>query len=958
MKQKLRLKKIRPNKQFFFIWLLHIVVLFYSFKIYPTIVVRGNDTNSPFGFTVPVNTSIFDCRTGTFYVGLQAGANNFAVSKGPRPNFNNTITFAGIAVDSDDVLLIDQAIEFLTLSLQKQAAALLGIVVQANDGLQSQTISVLPTDSRTDPLRTVILNDANTAETAGIIRIAANEDHMLAIVRPQNGNFGADGGGIALVQTILSNSTLTITVKDATTGFTGNQALALNASSTQIKGNGGGQDVLFSNNGDTNQVAFYYDSSLQRAYIGLRIQTNNEMTAIGKAVVIARLESIDDNDDKKLVLQDIVADSAIEGDDQIIVARDLDINLRANNISVMHASTGPSYLIINGGIGSTDQIGNQLFALPLINNSNNEENHGSLANKNATLVNNVFVTPATDPDQLPTENDDAAWIGNGPLPIESNQVIAELIVIGDTVYVALNTEPDTDNDTGILFSQALFDSSGKIIRWTPWSKRATPFNAFPGTSLPGDVAHDGRVNFFAIDTKTGNAWIIEGTTGQVVGVTTWKTQSSSPSTNNLLTSLTTNLWNGCYSTLDLDQSTQGFSSTMNRYALFGGTNQIIFTRISQAKIIGDSGSPQTVISDFSSAENFLKTTLPNNGGNVFTLAYSQREQEQGNQNYFFAGTSKGLFVFTNNAGEGFNVDQLAELNQEPFTSRSWRKVNGIAGAVVDIKSSGNTMYVLTFESTQEQPLKSTLYNIHFTTNINTMFHANNINIIAETKTGIFSTVSEFFGLQIIATGNFLTPAEKEQLILATNQGLFKTNANQIAQTGSPAARNQTEAAWKFIENTNKKMFFGIGGMTTPIRHNVWPFSVEDENGFQTFERATIHQLSGSGNEVGIAPLINNFTPMQFNAQDTANRFTTLDPITSFWSDGARRFFIFNRTIDPPTQNKLGILPFDVNTVSAVTATILDDHPALAKINRFFWTQVIGATGFMMAGTEQGVVTLE
>ena len=944
------------RKNIFFLGLLYLNILFHSCSLYTTVVVRGNDTTAPFGFTVPVNTTVFDCRTGTFYVGLQANSTgSFAVSKGPRPNFNKAITFTGIAVDSGDVQLVDQPIEFLALSLQEQAAALLGIVVQMNGGLQSQTITVLPTDGRTDPARTDILNDANSNDTTGIIRLAANEEHMFAVVRPQASDFGADGGGIALIQTTLSNSTLTVTVKDANTGLDGNQALGLNAGTTQVKGSEGGQDVIFATDSDTNQVALYYDASLQRLYTGLRIETNNDMDDIGKSVVVARLVS-DENDNKKLELQDIVADSAIEGNNQIIIARDMNIDLRANNISVMHTSTGPSYLIVNGGMGTTDQIGNQIFAFPLVNDPDDEDNHGSLANKNAPLINSVFVTPATAPDQVPIQMDEAARVGTGLLPIEADQTIAELIVVGDTVYVALNTKPDNDNDTGILFSQALFDSTGKIIRWTPWTKRATPFNAFPGTTLPGDVMHDGRVNFFAIDAKTGNAWIVEGTTGQVVGITNWQTTST---TNSLLTKLTTTLANGCYSILDLDQSTRGFiGSTIHRYALFGGTNQVVFTRVSQAETIGNINSPQTVINDFSLSENFSTTTLPNNGGNVFALEYSQRRQEKGNQNYFFAGTSNGLFVFTTSAGNGFNVDQLAQLNQEPFISRSWRKAAGITGAVVDIKSSGNTLYILTFESSDKQPLKSTLYNVHFTTNINTMFRASNINIIAETKTGIFANVSEFFGLQIIATGDLVDPAEKEQLILTTNRGLFRTNANQVIQTGSPAARTQEEAAWELIESTSKTMFFGIGGMTTPIRHTVWPFSIDDENKFQTFERSSIHQLSGSGNDTGDTPLFNGFVPTQFNAQNTTGRFTTLDPITYFWSDGARRFFIFNRITDPPTQNKLGVLPFDVNKFSVATATILDDHPTLAKIDRFFWAQVIGTTGFMMAGTEQGIVTLE
>ncbi len=147
-------------------------------------------------------------------------------------------------------------------------------------------------------------------------------------------------------------------------------------------------------------------------------------------------------------------------------------------------------------------------------------------------------------------------------------------------------------------------------------------------------------------------------------------------------------------------------------------------------------------------------------------------------------------------------------------------------------------------------------------------------------------------------------------------------------------------------------------MTTPIRSTVWPFSIEDQKRFQTFERSSIHQLSSSGSQTGDAAIFNGFVPTQFNAQDSTDKFSTLDPITYFWSDGARRFFVFNRLTDPATQNKLGVLPFDVNKFSVATATILDNHPVLNTINRFFWAQTIGTTGFMMAGTEQGIVALE
>ena len=77
-------------------------------------------------------------------------------------------------------------------------------------------------------------------------------------------------------------------------------------------------------------------------------------------------------------------------------------------------------------------------------------------------------------------------------------------------------------------------------------------------------------------------------------------------------------------------------------------------------------------------------------------------------------------------------------------------------------------------------------------------------LFAKTSTGVFASIFEFFGMQIIATGNFANPAEKKQLVLATNHGLFRTNADQTAKTGSPAASTQDEATWELIDGTNTK----------------------------------------------------------------------------------------------------------------------------------------------------------
>ncbi len=154
------------------------------------------------------------------------------------------------------------------------------------------------------------------------------------------------------------------------------------------------------------------------------------------------------------------------------------------------------------------------------------------------------------------------------------------------------------------------------------------------------------------------------------------------------------------------------------------------------------------------------------------------------------------------------------------------------------------------------------------------------------------------------------------------------------------------------------MLNGVGGMDAPIRHTTWPFSVQDKNGFSTFDRGAIHQFSGIGDSGGTSiQYATFFDPNPFNANSTAAAFKTLDPIIYFFSDGGRRFFVYNRTTDPADQTKLGVLPFDVSDWNITQQTVLTD-PTLTNERRFYWVRLIGPTGILLAGTENGVVGLQ
>jgi hypothetical protein len=86
-------------------------------------------------------------------------------------------------------------------------------------------------------------------------------------------------------------------------------------------------------------------------------------------------------------------------------------------------------------------------------------------------------------------------------------------------------------------------------------------------------------------------------------------------------------------------------------------------------------------------------------------------------------------------------------------------------------------------------------------------------------------------------------------------------------------------------------------------------------------------------------------------------FQDLDPIIYFWTDGARRFFIFNRQQDPSDQTKLAVIPFNATEVGVESPAIIT-LPAIADFKRFFWVRPIGAQGAILAGTESGVASLQ
>jgi hypothetical protein len=951
-------------------------------------------------FNTEINQKVYDRASATLYVGLTAAEDSASIWSCSRPIGNESPTFKA--------LIGDYGIEHLTLATNLgNMHPYLGYNQSSNEDL-TYYLHASTYNGKKIGQTDAELKDANGNTTSLISALAGmlqpysdNQGYFFAAVSTSSTDtttkepvpFGQLDSGIAVVCLFDVTNSTTLTLEQTaaeSTAPTTVQAKRLDPSTEQVRiNNDPSIDGL---------VTLHWDDHLQRLYTGLTLTTSAGANNGAKAVVVGQV-----HDNGTLTLYDIFNTTALTaGDTNRIVAvindSDQENSLSIKHIRTMLCSTGPSYLIVNGDVGTYDQVNNTIYALPLVDICPESPYQGTLADKNAALsYRHTFETVVTTSMGLIDKDDAAAQVGAGPLPIEATTEISDIEVIGDTVYVSTATGQSATNENGILYSQALFEKTGKIVRWTPWTKRAFPYNAFEEESCINN-----GIQFFAVDAVTGKVWAVDGYTKKSVRVTAWDKgnscqaarESICPSSSSaccstcncctgkpcsrcsvknivlppcctLAAQVCASLPCGCYSVLDLDQSTRGFteSDNLNRFALFGGCGKVDIARVSVA-YNQLTTSPQEVIEDFCpptgcQALNFLETMLPDNNVCVTTLEYSRPSaNDPDNHCYFFAGTDQGLYVYANAGIAGFDLSNLA---MNTLALGRWVHISAFPDPIVDIKTTGLTLYIVT-QTAKTGNLISSLYRIDFDTTVEAMFDSTNIHLIAQTGTAPFEQAYAFTGIQPVAvyvTNN--NEIKAEQLLLGTNAGLFGSYATVSGATrGVADATDQDSAAWALVPSRNTLWVEGIAGIDTPIPSTVWPISVEDICGARAYEHSWIYQISSITQNIPSTEFFKSFSPSFFNSIVRNSAFEWIDPITYFWSDGARRFFIINRATCQTSNNALMSFPFNTPEwrVCAPGQQILVFDPYVVATKRFFWVKQIGITGILMAGTQDGVIALE
>lgn len=472
-----------------------------------TLVLGNNGTETT--FTQPVASWVLHKPTKTIFVGLQANAGFYALSKASLKMPNGTPHFELVwTTDSTVGVTRDNLIKLLALSDNENALSHPRIIYSNNTAATLYSGSfdgTLFSQTKTNGTASTINDASGTTGCATIMSIAVNKNNIIALVKAAaNANptiFGAEANDGIAVMTIDNNS-LDLNLKDAVNGGDGNKAFPITNTLAQIKI--GANNPTFTGLPTAGNLPCIWDEKLQRFYIGLSGTTG---AATGDGMYGILIGTINPNDSTFSLVTPCNVASIV--DNSRIIAAYNEANaaktIAIAKLAVMHTPTGFSYLIVQGGSATNT---NSCYAVALVTDADDETTNGTFAQNNDPSTQADFKTQATDNNDLPsiTDNTQQLFTNVGTsaaanLPFAGNDAldkrVTDMHVIGDTVFVSCTSDVvDANNAPGIYYSRAVFNHLGKIVRWTDWAK-AAPFEV-------GNNQTDGSCNATIVDPTTGS----------------------------------------------------------------------------------------------------------------------------------------------------------------------------------------------------------------------------------------------------------------------------------------------------------------------------------------------------------------------------------------------------------------------------------------------------------------------
>ena len=900
----------------------------------------------------------FDRYTGNFYVGTGAANGAYSIARASRTDTG----FTGLAVEnaigavtSPNISLINEEAnaEATLLAFQNDAGTATDLkVMRLANNYQLFTVSLgaAAADNNLYCLADGTAAD-NFTRIAGGYKSGDNSGGYIFIrTYPNTGDGSTSSGILAYKKNDAGNALVRV-------GVAGNNNHAAKLDKTM----GAIGDGSFFRHGSTTAELnpnpevkdMYWDDGLQTLFIAGSVSATvpgaNQNYYLGLTQVKF--------DGANLKISDIIGNginAAANNYTTIFASRvntgAASLNVRMHKVRTMKTSTGRDYLIVNGSIqphGTAHESQNEFYALQY----NRDTNFIVQNDDPKTALDNGFVrTGGAAGQSLDGRNVGSLVIGGENAPWPNTGSVSDMEVIGDTVYVSYKAQDrDATNDPGVWSSSALFDNNGVIIGWTAWERVFTSIN-----DNPADKAY-----FFSVDGKTGQLWQVnEGAAAGPIVVRRTEIKTKDFAATSLQGKISVDLADGCTCVLDLPKNTPGIygeNNPSNSFVLFGGIEKVAFA---QTK----SGDLNAVTTDFSNF--YIKTDLPASAGVVRCLGYSRKaledEQDPPTKGYFFAGTDNGLYVYATTAGHaGFNTAAaggLTTLQAAPFTDAyEWRKmnINNFTGAVSSIESDGENIFVVEQDTTVKNSAISRIWKIILANDVTTM--EDNTTKIAKSGTANIPTNAIITGLKLIT--NYNGAAGIHGGVISTNAGVFRTADAQALSDIDPA---NPVYNWVAVEDSPKAYHSAYSPKRTPIQgnnedgvnHNVWGIALADDNrNLEYFQNSTLQQF-------GFPSELNNgaATPPSFtngNMATGTDQLTYIDRTTNFWTDGGRRFFTrFDAREN--INNSLRSLPYYAQEWAM---THPESFPELSSISRIYWMENISGLGIVLAGTDDGVISL-
>ncbi len=233
-------------------------------SIHAVVVFKGNSVNDPLEtFLTSFNNCVFHVPTQTVFFGLDNTSGTYSLTKLTTTN----TSCLGIASTTGNNPLANTFVNNLALSTLSTSDQPRIICTSTTNSTTTPTALFAVNASGSTVTTSAILNDASgTNTTASIVGVAANSAYAFAAVTT-NGtttSFGTGASdGIALLT--INPTTLALTPLNATNGTTGNQALTVTTTTTQVTPDG--QAVTFAT---TYTPAMCWNETLQRLYVGLQ----------------------------------------------------------------------------------------------------------------------------------------------------------------------------------------------------------------------------------------------------------------------------------------------------------------------------------------------------------------------------------------------------------------------------------------------------------------------------------------------------------------------------------------------------------------------------------------------------------------------------------------------------------------------------------------------------------------